>query len=203
MKLGHPSASFNILSVVDTLKASFPAAASSAAHDRLVKWNNNNHLGTMLNVDGSVLGMTPRTGFGCIIRNDGGLFLVGALGFIPDSSDILLAELQAIYHGLILTNNMGFTELTRYTDSLTCISLIQGKPSSYHVYAVLIQSIKDILSQSIVILCHTLREDNQCADFLAKLGASSNDNLKIHTSPPDDLLNLLHVDASGTLLMRE
>jgi ribonuclease HI len=129
--------------------------------------------------------------------------LAGASGFIPDSSDILLAELRAIYHGLILANNMGLTELACYTDSLTCISLIHGNPSPYHVHAVLIRSIKDILSRSTVTLCHTLRESNQCADFLAKLGASSNDNLMIHTSPPDGLLNLLHADASGTLFMRE
>jgi ribonuclease HI len=195
--------SFNILSVVETLNASFPAAANSVAHDRYVKWNNNNHPGTILNVDSSVLGTTPRTGFGCILRNDGGLFLAGVSGFIPDSSDILLAELRAIYHGLLLANNMGFTELTCYTDSLTCIGLIHGEASPYHVYAVLIRSIKDLLSQSTVTLCHTLREGNQCADFLAKRGACSNDQLKIHTSPPDGLLTLLHADASGTLFLRD
>jgi hypothetical protein len=98
---------------------------------------------------------------------------------------------------------MGLTELTCYTDSLTCISLIHGNFSSYHVYAVLIRTIKDILFQSTVTLCHTLREDNQCADFLAELGASSNDDLMIHVSPPDGLLNLLHADASETLFMRK
>jgi hypothetical protein len=36
----------------------------------------------------------------------------------------------------------------------------------------LIQDIKDLLFQSNVTLSHSLREGNQCADFLAKLEAS-------------------------------
>jgi hypothetical protein len=37
---------------------------------------------------------------------------------------------------------------------------------------VLIQDIKELISQSNVTLCHTLGEKNQCADFLVKLEAS-------------------------------
>jgi len=40
---------------------------------------------------------------------------------------------------------------------------------------------------SLTQIVHTLREGNQCADFLAKLRASSNDTLLLHQQPPDDL----------------
>jgi len=43
---------------------------------------------------------------------------------------------------------------------------------SYHVYFVLIQDVKDLIGQSNVTVCHTLREGNHCADFFAKLGAN-------------------------------
>jgi len=71
----------------------------------------------------------------------------------------------------------------------------------FYVYAVLIQEIKALLSQANYLLHHTLREGNQCADFLAKLGASSDDIFLSHQFPPDDLRLLLRIDASGTLFL--
>lgn len=103
----------------------------------------------------------------------------------------MLAELLTIYHGLIIAQNLGFVELVCYSDSLVCINLIKGRLEKYHVYVVFIQDIKELLHQSNVTVCHTLREGNQCADFLAKLGASSDVDLLIHDSPPDGLLNLI------------
>lgn len=73
----------------------------------------------------------------------------------------------------------------------------------YHVYAVLIQDVKDLIGQSNVIVCHTLREENHCADFFAKLRPNSDTELLYHGSPPDDLLHLLRMDAVGTLYSRE
>jgi len=40
----------------------------------------------------------------------------------------------------------------------------------YHVYAILIQDVKNLIGQSNIIVCHTLREGNQCANYFAKLG---------------------------------
>jgi hypothetical protein len=51
-------------------------------------------------------------------------------------------------------------------------------------------------------LLHTLREGNQCADILAKKGATSDAALVIHSSPPDDLLAQLTADALGTFFPR-
>jgi hypothetical protein len=42
------------------------------------------------------LGSPVRSGFGGIIRNIFGHYLTGFSGFIPETSDILLAELYAI-----------------------------------------------------------------------------------------------------------
>ncbi|GAU26946.1 hypothetical protein TSUD_06180 [Trifolium subterraneum] len=107
-----------------------------------VKWNNNNYLGIILNVDGSCLGSPVRAGFGGVIRNDSGFYLSDFSGFIQGSSDILLAELFAIYTGFTLAKNMAIDELVCYSDSFHSINLIKGPSIKYHVYAVLIQDIK-------------------------------------------------------------
>jgi len=73
----------------------------------------------------------------------------------------------------------------------------------YHVYAVLIQDVKDLIRQCNVIVCHTLREGNQCANYFTKLGANSNTELLYHASPPADLLHLIRMDAIGTIYSRE
>jgi len=73
----------------------------------------------------------------------------------------------------------------------------------YHVYAVLIQDVKDLIEQSNVIVCHTLREGNHCAYYFVKLGANSDSELIFQASPLDDLLHLVRMDAVETLYSRE
>jgi ribonuclease HI len=121
---------------------------------------------------------------------------------ISHSEDILLAELTTIYHGLRMAVDMGIDDLACYSDSLLSINLIKGDIPHYHVYAVLIQNIKDILATNNFTVYHTLREGNQSADFMAKLGAASNADFVIHTAPPEDLLLLLRSDASGVFFPR-
>ncbi|GAU45207.1 hypothetical protein TSUD_139120 [Trifolium subterraneum] len=154
-------------------------------------------------VDRSCLGSPVRSGFGSIIRNTFGHYLAGFSGFISGSSDILLAELYTIYKGLLLAKDMSIDELVYYSDSLHCVNLIKGPQVKYHVHAVLIQDIKDLLSQISVSLHHTLREGNPCADFFAKLGASSDVDFLTHTSPPEGVRDLLRNDAMRTLFIRE
>ncbi|GAU18899.1 hypothetical protein TSUD_228890 [Trifolium subterraneum] len=194
--------SCNIYSMVEDLKNCFPSSTTEET-SRCIKWNFTNFTGVVINTDGSCSGTPARTGFGCIIRNNDGRYITGASGHITNSSDILLAELSGIYHGLQLAISLGITDFICYTDSLISCNLIQGVSSPYHIYGVLIQNIKDSMQQSNIIICHTLREGNQCADYLAKLGASSHDALWIHDTPPPDLRSLMDIDARGTLFTRE
>lgn len=147
-----------------------------------IKWNNGNHSVVILNVDGSCLGTPLRAGFGGAIWNYVGFYLSGFSGYIPESSDILYVELYAIYQGLILARSLNIEDLVCYNDSLHCINLLKGPNLSFHVYAVLIQDVKDLMEQNNVTVYHTLREDNQCVDFMAKLGASSDTELLYHST---------------------
>jgi ribonuclease HI len=191
-----------IHSAADDIKSCFYKLNTIAPSVRHIRWNNSNFDCAILNVDGSCIGSPSRTGFGGLIRNSAGFYLMGFSGSLPSSSDILEAELTAILHGLTIAKDMEFVELICYSDSLLSINLITGNPSKFHVHAVLIQEIKDKLAQLSCLLHHTLREGNYCADYLAKLGASSDASLSLHSSPPDDLRPLLRNDASGTLFLR-
>ncbi|XP_024636323.1 uncharacterized protein [Medicago truncatula] len=159
--------------------------------DKFVKWNHNNHPNVILNVDGSCLGSPTRTGYGGILRNDAGFYLYGFSGYIHDSSVILYAELYVIYQGLSLANEKGIVDLFCYSNSLLCINIITGPLLKFHAYAVLIQDIKELMEQTQATISHTLRERNQCADFMVKLGASSNYEFMHHDFPPTELLPLL------------
>lgn len=192
----------NICHSAESISLSFQKDGSATHQERFVRWNCNNHMGTILNVDGSCLGTPIRTGFGGIIRNTHGFYLAGFSGYINNSNDILFAELTAIYRGLRLAINMGLNDLICYSDSLISINLINVSTPSYHTYAVLIQDIKDLLHDSNFTLHHTLREGNHSADFMAKLGASSAEDFILYSSPPADLLPLLKIDASGTSFPR-
>ncbi|KAK2362342.1 hypothetical protein QL285_087413 [Trifolium repens] len=94
--------SFNIRAMVGTSQNCFSPVFNDRLVDRYIKWNNNNHSCAILNVDDRCLDSTVRSGFGGIIRNTFRHYLAGLLGFIQGSSDILLAELYAIYKGLLL-----------------------------------------------------------------------------------------------------
>lgn len=60
----------------------------------------------------------------------------------------------------------------------------------------------DLLSAHNFFIHHCLRQGNQCADHLAKLGASSNEECLFHATPPQELLDLIRFDAIGTLFPR-
>jgi ribonuclease HI len=191
----------NIKNSSQSIAHAFPSH-QTVHMDRHIRWNNNNFDGNILNVDGSCIGNPTRAGFRGLIRNSAGCYITGFSGFLPASTDILQAELSAIYFRLCSVKDLGIAPLACYSNSLLAINTIKEASSKFHVYAVIIHEIKLLLSQMNVSLNHTLREGNQCADFLAKLGAFSNDGLVVHSQPPDNLRPLLRTDALGTLFLR-
>jgi ribonuclease HI len=148
------------------------------------QWNPSNRDCIIINVDGSCLGSPIRDGFGGLLRSSVGNWIRGYSRYIPYFSDILYAELTALFHGLSLARSMSCTDVICYSDSLLCVKILHEPTPKFHKYAALIQ---DLIHQDWLFhLSHTLREGNNCADFfLAKLGASSNDELLIN--PPSDI----------------
>jgi len=174
----------NINTLEETICSVFPKTCTSPSPARLIRWNNNDFQCPIMNVDGSSGGVPIRTRIGSIIRDHSGSFISAFSGFIAHSQDILFAELSALYQGIILAINLDFEEVACYTNSLLIVNLIKEASNQFHVYDVLIQNIKDLLSSRNFTLHHSLRESNHCADFLAKLGASNDVDLVVYSSPP-------------------
>ena len=184
-------------------KVCFSNNFQGSTTERFIKRNNNNLSSLILNVGGGCLGSPVRAGYGGVLRNDADFYLSGFSGYIHGSSDIMFVELYAIYKGFLLAKDLNFIDLICYSDSLHCVNFIPGPSMKFHVYAVLIQEINELLVQVNVIVCHTLRDGNQCADFMVKLGTSSNIEFLLHASPPDDQRHLLKIDVVGTFFYKD
>ncbi|MCH94632.1 ribonuclease H protein [Trifolium medium] len=73
-----------------------------------------------------------------------------------------------------------------YSDSKGVIELLVQPTSKFNRYIVVIANIHDLLRLDWEVnLYHSHREGNASADFLAKLGATSDIKMKIWESPPD------------------
>ncbi|KAJ1418222.1 Ribonuclease H domain [Sesbania bispinosa] len=96
-----------------------------------------------------------------------------------------------------------FNNLSCFTDSTLTISLIKTEDITFHRYAVVIKSIRNLLKLiPNVTITHILREGNSVADYLAKKGAQCACNLKILDSPLPEIKHLLLGDALEVQHMR-
>lgn len=67
---------------------------------------------------------------------------------------------------------MGYVSFELEIDSLETVNLIRNGDTSTHVFAILIEDIRQILAnRSTCKISHILNEANNCTDSLAKMGA--------------------------------
>lgn len=192
-----PRLLLSVLNLSETLNVCFNSEISKPQDVRQISWLQLNREETILNVDGSSLGNPGPAGFGGLARNPDGGWLFGFSGHIG-ISDVLKAELLGIFNGLKLAWERGIRNLICYTDSLIARKLITEQTEIFHRYASIIQDIKDqMILPWRIDLRHTLREGNQSADHLAKLGANTVEQLQIFEKPPLDLCSHLDGDAAG------
>jgi hypothetical protein len=83
---------------------------------------------------------------------------------------------------------------------LSILNLIREGVSVHHQFANEVFIIQLLLTRDWeVVLEHTLREGNACADVLTKMSALSNSPLVKISTPPSDLTLSLRVDAQGVV----
>lgn len=172
--------------------------STAAKPTRKVTWVNPSEGCVAFNVDGSAITKPGLSGFGGLIRDHNGVFILHGFYGSIGNSDILHAELMALLHGVDLCWRLGFKEVMRYSDSLHTINLIKEGNPNLHRFGNEVAEIKQMLQQDwIVQIHHTLREENQCADFLAKMGARSSEAMAVIDKPPSGMDTLLLADALG------
>lgn len=151
-----------------------------------VGWIAPNRGRSKLNIDGSVdLGSDKLSGGG-LVRDDEGLWrirFVVSLGI----GAVLMAEIWAVYHGLMVEVKEGFKDLEVESDSMEAMRLIHGSTSNSHI-SPLIDAIRDLASSFCTIsFSHVHKEQNITADRLAKHGLSTGQGCTKMT----DLLDLV------------
>nr|KYP71799.1 hypothetical protein KK1_011072 [Cajanus cajan] len=127
------------------------------------------------------------------------------MGFYGDAGvgDNLKAELLAILHGMKLAWRANFCNILCVSDSLLAVNLVLGPLDVLHKYTPIIAHIKELLQQSwSVCFCHSLREGNQSADFLSKLGPNCGVDLVVLDTMPEGLHPFVTADAAGTVFRR-
>jgi hypothetical protein len=119
------------------------------------------------------------------------------LGFYESLGDFTSfhAELVGLYRGLFLTWEFGYRDVVCHSDSLLAVGA-----GEFHLYAALIQSIKELLSRNwICRFEHAYRESNFCANTLAKLASGGVFPLTVIHSPIPQLSSLLLADRVGVV----
>ncbi|KAJ1440944.1 Ribonuclease H-like superfamily [Sesbania bispinosa] len=98
----------------------------------LVRWEAPGGSNFALNIDGSVMG--NKAGFGGLVRNSAGEWLMGFFGHLDDK-DILFTELMAILRGLQLCWDKDIRNIQCWSVSKTAVTLILRGVSHFHKYA--------------------------------------------------------------------
>jgi ribonuclease HI len=111
---------------------------------------------------------------------------------------------MAVLNELQLCWENGFRRIVCCSDSLQTVNLIRDGVSVHHRFANEVLSIRQLIDRDWnVVVEHTLREGNTCADVLAKMGALSDVPLVSFHTPPMELSSPLLVDAQGVVFIRE
>ena len=143
-----------------------------------------------LNLDGSTFGSTGHVGGGGVIRDHDGQWLKGYARPLGCSNSCM-AELWALRDGLLLAKEMGLNNLIIEMDALS-VALLMNNNTVNLLMEPLLTDCKNLVSEiPNKQIVHIYREANQCADALAKLGASSLDSFVIFLHPPPVVESIL------------
>lgn len=155
-----------------------------------------------LNVDGSSIGNLGHSGFGGLIRNSLGEWIVGFSGACGVTCN-MNAELHATAYGLKLAWDKGFRAVVCESDSQTALQMVSERVTFSHPYAPLVEYICAFVNYNWDLsFLHSLREGNMCADWLAKYGSNMTQGVHFWETCPNALSTSLLADAVGIARLR-
>ncbi|XP_058183112.1 uncharacterized protein LOC131301035 [Rhododendron vialii] len=152
-----------------------------------------------MNTDASLSGDPSRAGFGGVIRDGSGRWIMGFYGrILRDCSNSEQAEIWGIYNGLKIIQEEKFREvkIEIKSDSEQAINHLTTKTRKMSAINDIIEECKGMLEITGCSLNHTSRKGNKVADALAELGRDrgETDLVRLITLPKE-IKSLLDVDA--------
>lgn len=177
-------------------------STKSSKQNRLVVWKHPTEEFVKLNVDGSSLGNPGHLGFGGIIRNFDGAWMMGFSGYCGFTTNIS-AELFAIAHGLACAWDGGHRKVICESDSLMALTMVEQGVNGCHPHATMVNHIRGLRNREWELqFSHVLREGNGCADWLAKQGSSTRTPFSTYLVCPPELSSTLLADTLGVARLR-
>ncbi|MCH88942.1 ribonuclease H protein [Trifolium medium] len=156
-----------------------------------------------LNCDGACKGGGESSGCGGLFRNSDGRWMKGYIKKIG-VCDAFHAELWGMYLGLDMAWKERIPQLIVESDSKVLIDMITDNCKFNGVVPTLVRRIRNLLALNWhVQFCHTWREGNRCADWLANFSLSLDSSVcvRMETSP-SELRKFLFDDFSGACMPR-
>ncbi|KAF7835723.1 Ribonuclease H [Senna tora] len=170
---------------------------------RYVQWHKPMEGSLKINTDGSSVDNPGRAGVGVVVRDSLGNWVQGFSGFIGVATN-MQAELSAIRQGLKMATDLGASFVEAETDALEALHLIKHADITMHTFGPLIADIRLMLAAHPNFkLSHVLREANQCADIMAKIGSHNETRHCIWEDPPREALLALLADSLAIAFVRE
>uniref|UniRef100_A0A2N9HAG3 Uncharacterized protein n=1 Tax=Fagus sylvatica TaxID=28930 RepID=A0A2N9HAG3_FAGSY len=154
-----------------------------------------------LNSDGSFVHNIGIAGGGGLIRNSDGDWIMGYARNIGATSSEA-AELWALRDGLTLCHQLQLTAVEVELDAKLIVNAITNNSCCHSALSPLIDDCRKLLSQlPQAKVLHCYREANFCADALAKMGTSLEQDFILYPLPPTHV-NLLDKDILGLFCNR-
>ncbi|KAK7291983.1 hypothetical protein RIF29_07579 [Crotalaria pallida] len=193
---------------VDRVKAAYgfsPNCKIRSISTQFIHWRKPPEGWFKMNTDGTSRGNPGLAGCGGLIRDGEGRWIIGYARRIGVTT-AYKAELWGILTGMQVAWNDGIRNIIIESDSLTIVNLMNKEnshegPSSYNS---LISHINMWRRKAWNInFSHTMREGNECADFLANFSLHLNEETHIFDQPLDGIRSLLSLDYAGIALPRD
>ncbi|EOA18880.1 hypothetical protein CARUB_v10007509mg, partial [Capsella rubella] len=133
------------------------------------------------------------SGLGWIIRNSTGIFLHGGMGRFQGRATPAEAECTALLWAIQATWANGYRRIDFEGDNLTITQLLQSREATPRLhYLNTIQQWRSMFTDIRFSFRH--REQNSCADILAKQALNNSHHFKLYHSCPAFLLSAVNND---------
>lgn len=167
-----------------------------------VSWEKPDIGWTKLNFDGSCKGRTCKSSIGGIFRDHKAKFLLGYAESIGRATSTI-AELSALRRGLELVLENGWNDVWLEGDAKSLVDIIaqRRKVRCAEVQRHITDITSIIPELNNCVVTHIYREGNRAADKFAQLGHQLK-KPQIWRHPPDEVLQIMHDDAGGKIILR-
>jgi ribonuclease HI len=193
-----------VMSNMKNYSLSVNAITTQAEHQRIVvsvRWSPPPRGWVRLNTNGSCRDC-GHIGCGGIIRGSDGEWLGGFSKYISIGS-AYLAELWGVLEGLMYARRLQFCFIELHIDSLVVVQAITSNGHGSWKGRSLVEQIRRLLALDWqVVVHHSYREANQCADALANYGCSMDAGISFFDFCPSSIKHLLLFDMMGNTTPR-